>query len=31
MSLQLLVDSRLVERKPSAAEQAPAHVTKDGM
>uniref|UniRef100_A0A804MQ62 DUF8204 domain-containing protein n=1 Tax=Zea mays TaxID=4577 RepID=A0A804MQ62_MAIZE len=27
--LELLVDSRLVERKPSAAEQAPAHVTKD--
>jgi len=27
--LELLVDSRLVERKPSATEQAPAHVAKD--
>ncbi|ONM56706.1 hypothetical protein ZEAMMB73_Zm00001d021282 [Zea mays] len=29
--LELLVDSRLVERKPSATEQAPAHVAKDGL
>jgi len=31
MSLQLLADSRLVEKKPSTAEQAPAHVSNDGM
>ncbi|RLN36057.1 uncharacterized protein C2845_PM03G04140 [Panicum miliaceum] len=30
MSLQLLADSRLVEKKPSTAEQAPAHVSNDG-
>ena len=29
--MQLLADSRLVEKKPSTAEQAPAHVSNDGM
>ena len=31
MSLQLLADSRLVEKKTSTAEQAPANVSNDGM